>query len=118
MRKLHAIDLKTGLGPVPVPPASGSPWDDVRVAGSNCYLSYTVAGGVVYEHHGGLDDPERHQLFRCSFIGHCAVQMLVPLLFLYSQFSCTGSLNPVSGSLRSANVVTSAFPVELLFLYR
>ena len=41
MRKLYAIDPKTGLAPVPVQPASGSPWDAVRVAGSNSVISHT-----------------------------------------------------------------------------
>jgi hypothetical protein len=41
MRKLHAIDPKTGLAPVSVQPASGSPWDAARAAGSNSIFSHT-----------------------------------------------------------------------------
>ena len=41
MRKLHAIDPKTGLAPISVQPASGSPWDAARAAGSNSVISHT-----------------------------------------------------------------------------
>ena len=40
MRKLHAIDLKTGLAPVPVQTTSGPPWDAARTAGRNPIISH------------------------------------------------------------------------------
>ena len=55
-----------------------------RCSGSRqqlCYLSYTVAGGVVSECYGGLGDSERHQLFRCNFIGHQRITYLEPHRF-------------------------------------